>query len=192
MLHSSFFQGRGMLKNTFCHIPGISPMAEQRLWLSGIDCWDTALNTNSVALPGRAAVDALRPDGVKLAPPVLCVGDPRADEHDVLAGRRHWEVASVAGHELNHQPAVLLGDIFGVDQSPVLAIEPDEDVEVAAVTELLGIMGLFVAAPLTVTGLVLAKMLYVEDTLGDEAVNVPGEPGNEQKPEGQSATQPPH
>lgn len=44
-----------MLKNTFCHIPGISPMAEQRLWLSGIDCWDTALNTNSVALPGRAA-----------------------------------------------------------------------------------------------------------------------------------------
>jgi predicted PurR-regulated permease PerM len=47
---------------------------------------------------------------------------------------------------------------------------------------LLGLMGLMVAAPLTVTLVVLLKMLYVEDTLGDEAVDVPGEPGNEQKP----------
>jgi predicted PurR-regulated permease PerM len=47
---------------------------------------------------------------------------------------------------------------------------------------LLGLMGLFVAAPLTVTGVVLMKMLYVEDTLGDQGVNVPGEPGNEEKP----------
>ncbi len=45
--------------------------------------------------------------------------------------------------------------------------------------ELLGLMGLFVAAPLTVAVVVLLKMLYVEDTLGDEAVDVPGEPGNE-------------
>ena len=48
--------------------------------------------------------------------------------------------------------------------------------------ELLGLMGLFVAAPLTVAGVVLLKMLYVEDTLGDQAVDVPGEPGNEDKP----------
>jgi predicted PurR-regulated permease PerM len=48
--------------------------------------------------------------------------------------------------------------------------------------ELLGLMGLFVAAPLTVAAVVLLKMLYVEDTLGDEAVDVPGEPGNEEKP----------
>ena len=48
--------------------------------------------------------------------------------------------------------------------------------------ELLGLMGLFVAAPLTVAAVVLLKMLYVEDTRGDEAVDVPGEPGNEEKP----------
>jgi predicted PurR-regulated permease PerM len=48
--------------------------------------------------------------------------------------------------------------------------------------ELLGLLGLFVAAPLTVAVVVLLKMLYVEDTLGDEAVDVPGEPGHEQKP----------
>ena len=40
-----------MLKNTFCHIPGISPAAEQRLWSVGIDCWDAALKANRLALP---------------------------------------------------------------------------------------------------------------------------------------------
>jgi predicted PurR-regulated permease PerM len=48
--------------------------------------------------------------------------------------------------------------------------------------ELLGLMGLFVAAPLTVAAVVLLKMLYVEDTLGDEAVDVPGEPNNDPGP----------
>jgi predicted PurR-regulated permease PerM len=37
---------------------------------------------------------------------------------------------------------------------------------------LMGLMGLFVAAPLTVAAVVLVKMLYVKDTLGDPA----GEP----------------
>jgi predicted PurR-regulated permease PerM len=39
-----------------------------------------------------------------------------------------------------------------------------------------GILGLFVAAPLTTVAVVLLKMLYVEDTLGDQTVEVPGEP----------------
>lgn len=43
-----------MLKNTFCHIPGISPAVEQRLWSSGIDCWDAALKASSVTLPRRS------------------------------------------------------------------------------------------------------------------------------------------
>jgi predicted PurR-regulated permease PerM len=48
----------------------------------------------------------------------------------------------------------------------------------ALMGELFGVLGLFVAAPLTVAVMVLLKMLYVEDTLGDEQVDVPGEPGN--------------
>ena len=44
-----------MLKNTFCHIPGISPLAEQRLWSAGVDCWETALKANAVRLPRRAS-----------------------------------------------------------------------------------------------------------------------------------------
>ncbi len=51
----------------------------------------------------------------------------------------------------------------------------------ALMGELLGLMGLLVAAPLTVASMVLVKMLYVEDTLDDQEISVPGEPGNEEK-----------
>jgi len=51
----------------------------------------------------------------------------------------------------------------------------------ALMGEMFGVLGLFVAAPLTVAVMVLLKMLYVEDTLGDEQVEVPGEPGNDVK-----------
>jgi uncharacterized protein len=44
-----------MLKNTFCHIPGISPLAEQHLWSSGIDCWDAALRAEHLLLPRRSS-----------------------------------------------------------------------------------------------------------------------------------------
>jgi predicted PurR-regulated permease PerM len=49
--------------------------------------------------------------------------------------------------------------------------------------ELLGLLGLFVAAPLTVCAIVLLKMLYVEDTLGDQDVEVPGEKSGAEKKE---------
>ncbi len=42
--------------------------------------------------------------------------------------------------------------------------------------ELLGLMGLMVAAPLTVCVVVVVKMFYIEDLLGDENITVPGEP----------------
>ncbi len=42
--------------------------------------------------------------------------------------------------------------------------------------KLAGILGLFVAAPLTVAIVILIKMLYVEDTLADTDVEVPGAP----------------
>jgi predicted PurR-regulated permease PerM len=48
--------------------------------------------------------------------------------------------------------------------------------------DLLGFIGLFVAAPLTVAGVVLLKMLYVEDALGDQTIDVPGEPEDAESP----------
>lgn len=41
--------------------------------------------------------------------------------------------------------------------------------------EVAGVLGLFVAAPLTVAAVVAVKMLYLEDELGDQSVEVPGE-----------------
>lgn len=52
----------------------------------------------------------------------------------------------------------------------------------ALLGQLLGLMGLLVAAPLTVAGMVLVKMFYVEDTLGDQQIDVPGERSHEEKP----------
>jgi predicted PurR-regulated permease PerM len=47
--------------------------------------------------------------------------------------------------------------------------------------ELLGLLGLILAAPLTVALMVLLKMLYIEDALGDDEVEVPGEVTQEEK-----------
>ena len=41
--------------------------------------------------------------------------------------------------------------------------------------ETLGALGLLIAAPLTVTVVTLVKIFYVQDTLGDESVKVPGQ-----------------
>ena len=93
-----------------------------------------------------------------------------------------WQVLAVAGlyiglHFLEGYILLPLIQRRSVHMSPALTL-----VSQVLLGELLGIMGLFVAAPLTVTVVVLLKMLYVEDTLGDQAVDVPGELGNEEKP----------
>lgn len=41
-------QDEGVLRRTFCHVPGIGIKAEERLWASGVTSWD-ALATESVA-----------------------------------------------------------------------------------------------------------------------------------------------
>lgn len=43
---------------------------------------------------------------------------------------------------------------------------------------LAGLLGLIVAAPIALVGMLLVKMLYVEDRLGDHGVRVPGEPNH--------------
>lgn len=42
-----------MLKNTFCHIPGISVAAERNLWSSGIHSWEAAIEVDRIRLPRR-------------------------------------------------------------------------------------------------------------------------------------------
>jgi hypothetical protein len=45
-----------MLRNTFCHIPGIGPKRERRLWSSGFRFWEDCSGAPSLPLP-REAVD---------------------------------------------------------------------------------------------------------------------------------------
>jgi uncharacterized protein YprB with RNaseH-like and TPR domain len=42
-----------MLKNTFCHLPGIDLRKERELWASGIYCWESLIEVNAATLHRR-------------------------------------------------------------------------------------------------------------------------------------------
>lgn len=46
-----------MLQNTFCHIPGIGPATEKRLWAAGITSWDKWLDSPPVRLPNSSRIE---------------------------------------------------------------------------------------------------------------------------------------
>ncbi len=39
-----------MLKNTFCHIPGIGEASEKKLWTAGLDSWDACSALDEIRL----------------------------------------------------------------------------------------------------------------------------------------------
>ncbi len=48
-----------MLRNTFCHMPGIGPKAEARLWDGGILTWEHALRADALPLsPAKSEATA--------------------------------------------------------------------------------------------------------------------------------------
>jgi len=49
-----------MLRNTFCHIPGIGPRIEQRMWSTGILSWDEFLQHEEPPFPRRRVPRARR------------------------------------------------------------------------------------------------------------------------------------
>ncbi len=42
-----------MLKNTFCHLPGIGISTERRFWNFGLQCWEDLIGGTTVKLPGK-------------------------------------------------------------------------------------------------------------------------------------------
>jgi len=42
-----------MLRNTFCHIAGIGPKTEQKLWAAGIHDWDIFSQAQYIPLSSR-------------------------------------------------------------------------------------------------------------------------------------------
>ena len=76
-----------MLRNTFCHIPGIGPKTERRLWEAGIVDWPTALAHPAVPLAASRRPHfhrALRESAVRLE------ARDAGFFHARLSARDHW------------------------------------------------------------------------------------------------------
>jgi len=78
-----------MLKNTFCHIPGIGVVTEKRLWADGIESWERALELGSTRMTPRRRETVAR-----------CVAESKIHEEgqnpryfaDRLPARLHWRL----------------------------------------------------------------------------------------------------
>ena len=77
-----------MLHQTFCHLAGIGPTTEQRLWDDGVHTWDDVLD-------GRARLPARRLESMKrdLEESARCLGARDAGRFaTTLAAREHWRL----------------------------------------------------------------------------------------------------
>jgi len=68
---------------------------------------------------------------MKLIPPLIGVIHPRPSHGQVVADRRSWEMASIAGHELDHKHPPLHGEVPFVEQKVVGGIGREIEVQVA-------------------------------------------------------------
>lgn len=75
-----------MLTRTFCHLPGIGPQSEQRLWRSGIHTWQDA---ERAELPGPHGHELRR--GLAQSVERLAHGDVRHFGR-CLPAREHWRL----------------------------------------------------------------------------------------------------
>ena len=78
-----------MLKNTFCHIPGISVAAERNLWSAGIHSWEAAIEVDPVRLPRRQ--QRALPEHIKASFEHLERGEPYHFA-ELLPSSQHWRL----------------------------------------------------------------------------------------------------
>jgi hypothetical protein len=78
-----------MLQNTFCHIRGVGPKTERRLWEAGVRAWDAACRPDALPLSGKTAdrVARLAEESIRR----LGASDARYFESG-LPGREHWRM----------------------------------------------------------------------------------------------------
>ncbi len=77
-----------MLRNTFCHIPGIGLKTEKKLWEAGINSWKDWRTPCPVRLPAAARLDAVR---VLDHSPAALADDPTYFTKR-LAGSETWRI----------------------------------------------------------------------------------------------------
>jgi uncharacterized protein YprB with RNaseH-like and TPR domain len=78
-----------MLKNTFCHIPGISVAAERLLWSAGIHSWEEAIDNDRIRLPRRQ--QRALPSHIKESFEMLERGNPYYFA-GLLPSNQHWRL----------------------------------------------------------------------------------------------------
>jgi uncharacterized protein YprB with RNaseH-like and TPR domain len=78
-----------MLKNTFCHIPGVSLAAERQLWSSGIRSWEAAIEAGRGRLPIKRAGSL--PARIRDSFERLEQNDPNHFA-DLLQASQHWRL----------------------------------------------------------------------------------------------------
>ena len=78
-----------MLKNTFCHIPGVSRATEQQLWNSGIHSWEEAVTADKKRLPIKRALSLSR--HIEQSFERLEKNDPNHFA-DLLQANQHWRL----------------------------------------------------------------------------------------------------
>jgi len=86
-----------MLRNTFCHIPGIGPQSEQKLWRTGFTCWDALLApADPPRYPGRKSCRELLRESVCQLPRAVwrVIVD---DEEPMIAGRHALKLLEHGG-----------------------------------------------------------------------------------------------
>jgi len=75
-----------MLRHTFCHIPGVGPTSEKRLWAAGVHHWDDVAHAD---LPGKRG-QAIR-DGLQASKTAMDAADPRYFAQH-LPTREQWRM----------------------------------------------------------------------------------------------------
>jgi uncharacterized protein YprB with RNaseH-like and TPR domain len=80
-----------MLKNTFCHIPGISVAAERKLWSAGVHSWEAATEVDQLRLPRRQ--QSALPGYIKESFEMLERGNPYHFA-GLLPSNQHWRLFS--------------------------------------------------------------------------------------------------
>lgn len=86
-------QGSGprMIKNTFCHVPGIASRTEQQLWSMGIHCWESLSASQAGSLPFGARKAASVRLHIEHSIEALEEGDISFFA-DALSSQEHWRL----------------------------------------------------------------------------------------------------
>ncbi len=88
-LYSRLCYNSPMLQNTFCHVRGVGPKTERRLWAEGILCWDDAPSPDVLPLGRRTSEEVVRV--TDRSAERLSAGDATYFSRN-LASREHWRL----------------------------------------------------------------------------------------------------